>query len=242
VALSSGTNQEIVRRMRTVLRMLEKYELKEKSNNVKDWNDIIHELHDLLQNYESNLPSQLRDNFQSFMNYTEAPDIELPPDQNSLKSNLENTIDLFEQAKEIRTNFSPTTIIGIAIAVVIVSAAIISFYLTQYAITRLEIVNNDCEPIQFQDQQQVFKLVRIPESPITKGGYAIAQVPAGTLSINSISEERIELGYTFGLSMSLNLPSGVSDITLNNLNSILGKQVTIDVPKDGENIITIMCR
>lgn len=197
-----------------------------------------------MQDHESELPSQLQETIQTVMNYSESPQPGLSPEFESLKSDLEQGIDLYEQAQSANENhyhISRSSIIGIAISVIVVSAAFGSFYLTQYSVTRLKLANDNCQPLQFEDSQQPFKLVRIPSSPISTGGYAMAQIPAGMLTIDSLSPGKLRLEYTFGLSLFLELPENVSEIELNNSQSIQGSEIKMDVPKDAINSIRIKC-
>jgi gas vesicle protein len=240
-------SHEMVARMKAVLHNLERYsELKEKADGITDWNDLVHDLNDLVSDNGADLSSQLKDSIQTIMNYTEPPQTDITSDIDTVKSNLEQAIDVYKDVgqpkqEHLHNPASKSTIIltGMTIGLIIASSVI--FYLTQYSVSTLMIINGNCLPLQFENANQPFKLVKLPESPISKGGYAKALIPAGTITLDNKVGDKFRIGYIFGQSVYVDLPDNVSEIKLNNFQSFQANQLSVEALKDGRNTITISC-
>jgi hypothetical protein len=235
----------MARRIESVLKKLERFQgAKEKAESVKDWNDLVHDFGELVSDHGSHLDSQLSDSIHTILSYTEPPQTDLTTDIDSVKSNLEQALEVYNgtnQNNNVHNPMSKTTVILTCLTIALVAASAVTFYITQYAVSFLTIVNVNCTPLQFENANQPFKLVKLPGSPISKGGYAQAIVPAGTITLDNTAESKLRIGYSFGQSIFIDLPLNVSGLRLNNSQELYGSQLSLDVPKDGRNSLSISC-
>ncbi len=145
------------------------------------------------------------------------------------------------QNNNIRNPVDRTTLILTGLTMALVAASAVTFYLTQYAVSFLTIVNVNCSPLQFENANQPFKLVKLPDSPIGMGGYAQAMIPSGMMTLDNTDESKLRVGYSLGQSIFVDLPLDVSGMSLNNSQELYGSQFSLDVPKDGRNSLLISC-
>jgi len=235
--------------MRVIVEKFERYKnIKEKADSLSDWNDIVHDLNDLVSNFGSDLPSDLKDKIDIIMDYTEPPNTELTEDIDSVKSGMEDAIDFSQQVNANSNSpsnnhhrMSKAEIIMLGIGIALVIASSLAFYVTQYSVSTMNIVNANCTPLQFQNIDQPFTLVKLPHEPIYQGGHARVLLPAGTITLDNDSGKELRIAYLFGQSVELDLAENTSAIEVNGVASVLADHLSMEAQKDDMNTVTIRC-
>ena len=125
--------------------------------------------------------------------------------------------------------FGIITIVGVGAAVVLQATSV-----------RLVIKNNGCGTMTPASLPIPLPGLSLPKDPIQNGGSAVATLPRITVSIDSTKPGTIHFS-ALKLSMSFEIPSNISDVTLNG-ESLLKKKLEIRLSDRKEHALIFSCK
>ncbi len=237
---SSAVRERIKDRIKTAIDKLDRYsELKEKAEKIDEWNDIVHDLSDLISNYGVDMPASLRENLQTVMNFTSPPQDQV----DNVKSSMEEAMNFYDEARvpNDHTHISRAEIVMMGVAAALIIASSIAFYLTQYAVATFKIVNDNCSPMKFENSGQIFSLAKVPRSVIENGGYARIVIPAGSISMDMSEAGMLHVKYLFGQSIYIAMSDEISGLRLDGNLQTTSQPFSIDLQKDSSSKLIITC-
>jgi hypothetical protein len=237
--MSKNEERRLHDRLQAIIQKLEKYDVTERANKVKDWNEIIHDFDKLLKDYSKHLPQPVRDNINILLTYTQPPDFELPQPFNSVKDGLKQVA----TSKLASTGgLSTTAIIGIVVAGVVVAVGLGGYFYAKSTTSYLVVENVSCEPINLQAPGSFLgslDLVRFPSQPVTSGSTGTIEMPAGSILLDFRDRSKMIIsGY--GQTFPVLFPSNVQDVEFNR-SSVSGTSITASFDQGATNTVTVRC-
>ncbi|MEW6043725.1 MAG: hypothetical protein AB1608_05635 [Thermoproteota archaeon] len=220
--------------------MLLKLEKKEKilktSSDIKDWNDILHDLHAILKEYDDFLPAEVRDTLSKLAQITDTSPDMMRPSYEAMKTGLEqatNTIPIVSAG-----GLSSKLIALIAVAVVLSGGAA---YVATSGTAHLYITNNNCATLNILDMPVPIPGITINDSFISAGNTGRIDIVAMSVILDSTDRTNLELRSTLAPDgISIQLPNNVQEITLNGV-GIFGTQYEANFEKNQDYNFVVSC-
>ncbi len=211
--------------------MEEKHNLIEKVHDAHAWNEILHHLHEVLRDYEKELPDDIRQHLDEIVRYTDASPEKMANYYQDLKNSLEQAL------HTIPPPVVPSWVVAIVIVGGVGDSAGILYYLGFFTTIYVDVVNNGCNTIQIPSVPTAsIPGLKLPEN-ISRGESRSAELP-GWLNVKIYTTSKDTVTFdSWGRSMQVHVPEKVSSIQLNG--EILGSS---PMSLARQNQLVISCR
>jgi len=232
----SGNNREneknAKKRLQTFLKILKQKEKAiTKANDVREWNELVHDLDSILEEYGNEIKSPYKESLRKILDLTDTSPDMMKPQYEGMRTGVEQAIN----GITIKTSVIGTK--GLIIAIVTGAIAVTATAGVMLNQAQLEISNLGCDTINLGDS--TLNIPGIPSGGIPRDSTITMGILPVSVQIDSQTQGTIRI-IAASTTMSFTISNNVRDITYDG-QSILGTTSQLDIAPGSEHKIVIRC-